>query len=83
MFSLPQVISMALLKAAENGNVQARQMHAVFLHAIHTTQHVHLYHSNRALHSISRTAANQHNSPHSSPTSSKYPQVQIIYLSVD
>ena len=49
MFSLPQVISMALLHAAKNGNVQACWPHAVFLRVVHTTQPVHLYHFIRSM----------------------------------
>ena len=45
MFSLPQVISMALRRAAGTGNFPACWLHAVFLRVVHTNQPVHFYHS--------------------------------------
>ena len=39
-----------IVEAAREGNIQACWIHPVFLHAVHTTQLVHLYHS---IHSIS------------------------------
>ena len=53
------------------------------LRAVHTTQPAHLYHSIRSLHFISATTGNQHNPPHSSPPSSKYPQAEVICPSID
>ena len=40
---------MALFDAVKNGQIQACWMHAAFLHATHTTQPVHLYHSIRSI----------------------------------
>ena len=49
----------------------------LFLPALHAIQHVHI---NQA---ISPTTANQHNPSLSSPSSSKYTQVEVICLSID
>ena len=78
MFSLPQVISMALLEAAQRGNVQACWMHAVFALCF-PYDPIRPSLSFRSLHSISLTAANQHNPPHSSVPSSKCPLISSVF----
>ena len=78
MFSLPQVVSMSLVYAAKNGDVQACWMHAML--SIRPNPPIS---SIRSLHFISATTANQHNPPHSSPPSSKYPQAELVCPAID